>query len=66
MPTRVVWFLGAGFSVPLGGPSLGSLLSLEAGAELALRFPESADEAGARARENLASDLALVTRWLHH
>ena len=41
MGKRVVWVLGAGFSVPLGGPLLATLLSGESAADLAIRYPDA-------------------------
>src|SRR5256885_159825 len=36
----IVWVLGAGFSKPLGGPLLGTVLSAEAEQDLVVRYPQ--------------------------
>lgn len=65
MSRRVVWILGAGFSVPLGGPSLASLLAREAEPLLDLMFVQgSGYDRGERA--NLLGDTARAARWLYH
>src|SRR5262249_27668737 len=40
MAANVVWVLGAGFSVSLGGPTLKTLLSKASGGNLLASFPE--------------------------
>lgn len=64
MTRRVVWILGAGFSMPLGGPSLASLLSFETERSLELEIPNDADHTVAR--ENVLGRIARCTRWLYH
>jgi hypothetical protein len=54
---KTVWVLGAGFSRPLGGPLLTSMLSRTTGQDLAVRYPE----------ERTLSDAAsLLVRRLYH
>lgn len=43
MGKRIVWVLGAGFSVPLGGPMLKDLLSLESRRDIEDKHPQSND-----------------------
>lgn len=54
--TKIVWVLGAGFSMPLGGPGLKQLLSPSSGADFEVRFPGS----------ELSSKDAAAVRALYH
>lgn len=58
--TKRVWILGSGFSVPLGGPTLASLLSLESFANL------KAITHSNPASENVTGTAALRARLLYH
>ena len=64
MTRRTVWILGAGFSMPLGGPSLASLLSFETERSLQVEIPDDTDHAVER--ENILGRVASCTRWLYH
>ena len=57
---RVAWIVGAGFSVPLGGPTLQQLLSKSSYESLKVRF---ADESGKQA---LLSPSAFTAIRLYH
>jgi hypothetical protein len=72
MPKSIVWVLGSGFSQPLGGPTLASLFSAEAHANLesdlkrAPNIPKGTarDHPVFRARDRALGEVAVLVRRL--
>lgn len=61
---NVVWILGAGFSVPLGGPTLASLFSAHAHAHLDALY-QSGDGPLGPARQTILGTAAITARRLY-